>query len=93
MLMEREELRLHRCCFTGNRPEKLTGSIESVKEYLAAQIEEAISEGYTTFITGCDRGVDIWAGQIVLEKKTVHPELHLIAATPWPGFANKWSQD
>ena len=38
-------------------------------------------------------GVDIWAGQIVLQKKAQNPELHLIAATPWPGFANRWSSE
>ena len=37
-------------------------------------------------------GVDIWAGQLVLEKKSVHPELHLIAAVPWQGMAAKWKE-
>ena len=38
-------------------------------------------------------GVDIWAGQIVLRKKVENPELHLIAATPWPGFAARWKDE
>ena len=35
-------------------------------------------------------GVDIWAGQIVLRKKAENSSLHLIAATPWPGFGARW---
>ena len=86
-----EEKRLHRCCFSGHRPEKLNESPEEVKAWLSKQIDEAISDGYCTFISGCGMGVDIWAGQIVLQKKAVNPSLHLIAAIPWPGFSNRWS--
>ena len=88
-----EEKRLHRCCFSGHRPEKLDEPEENVKNWLSAQIDQAITAGYTTFISGCAMGVDIWAGQLVLEKKKTNPALHLIAATPWPGFSNRWSID
>ena len=90
MLTEQEK-RLHRCCFSGHRPEKLTDSEMAIKQWLSEQIDIAIADGYTTFISGCAMGVDIWAGQIVLQKKSQNPALHLIAATPWPGFSNKWS--
>ncbi len=88
-----EEKRLHRCCFTGQRPEKLDAPEEAVKNWLSEQIDCAIAAGYTTFISGCAMGVDIWAGQLVLQKKAENPALRLIAATPWPGFANRWSTD
>ena len=88
-----EEKRLHRCCFSGHRPEKLDESEENVKKWLSEQIDSAIAAGYTTFISGCAMGVDIWAGQIVLQRKADYPSLHLIAATPWPGFSNRWSLD
>ena len=86
-------LRLHRCCFTGQRPEKLNEPPEEVKQWLEEQIDQAVADGYTTFISGCAMGVDIWAGQIVLRKKKENAELHLIAATPWPGFASRWSEE
>ena len=38
-------------------------------------------------------GVDIWAGQIVLERKSENPDIHLIAAVPWPGFARRWNEE
>lgn len=88
-----EEKRLHRCCFSGHRPEKLDEPEENVKNWLSEQIDQAVAAGYTTFISGCAMGVDIWAGQLVLQKKETNPALHLIAATPWPGFSNRWSID
>ena len=86
-----QEKRLHRCCFSGHRPEKLDDDPETVKAWLSAQIDAAIAAGYRTFISGCGMGVDIWAAQIVLQKKAANPEIHLIAATPWPGFPNRWN--
>ena len=60
-----EEKRLHRCCFSGHRPEKLNASTEQVKTWLEEKIDEAIADGYATFISGCAMGVDIWAEHIV----------------------------
>ena len=57
-----QEKRLHRCCFTGHRPEKLEQSEDEIREWLTEQIENAIDDGYLTFITGMAMGVDIWAG-------------------------------
>ena len=60
---------LHRCCFTGHRPEKLSLSETEVKPLLEKAIDTAIQNGYTTFITGMAPGVDIWAAEIVLKKE------------------------
>ncbi len=91
--MTEKEKRMHRCCFTGHRPEKLQADESTVKNWLSKKIDQAIADGYTTFITGMAMGIDIWAGQLVVEKKTQHPELHLIAAVPWPGFASRWKDE
>ena len=91
--MTEEQKRLHRCCFSGHRPEKLNEDPETVKAWLLEKIDQAIADGYRTFICGCGMGVDLWAGRIVLQKKQQDPSLHLIAAPPWPGFAGKWSID
>ena len=84
--------RLHRCCFTGHRPEKLSLSESEVKPLLAKAIDTAIENGFTTFITGMAPGVDIWAAEIVLEKRKHNAALHLIGAVPHPGFENKRSE-
>ena len=90
--MTETEKRLHRCCFTGHRPEKLNQTEQEVKEWLSVQIDSAISDGYTTFITGMAMGVDLWAAEIIISKKATHP-IHLIAATPYPSFPFRWSDE
>lgn len=87
------ELRLHRCCFTGHRPEKLNRSEAEIKKAMEAAILQAINDGFVTFITGMARGVDIWAGGIVLQLRKQNPSLHLIAASPYEGFESRWSTD
>ena len=87
------ELRLHRCCFTGHRPEKLTRPEAEIKKDLEEAILQAIDDGFVTFITGMARGVDIWAGEIVLQLRKYNPNLHLIAASPYDGFESRWSAD
>ena len=87
-----EELRKHRCCFTGHRPEKLTMSEDDAKAWLEKQIQAAVADGFVTFLTGMAMGVDLWAAEIVLRLKEENPDIHLIACTPWPGFAAKWKE-
>ena len=87
------ELRLHRCCFTGHRPEKLTRSEQEIKKDLEAEILQAMNDGFVTFITGMARGVDIWAGEIVLQLRKTNPNIHLIAASPYEGFESHWSAE
>ena len=87
------EMRMHRVCFTGHRPEKLKVSERKVVKALEKEIDKAIRDGYTTYITGMARGVDIWAAEIILVKKKKHPELKLICALPYEGFENSWAAD
>lgn len=60
----------HRCCFTGHRPNKLNYSESEIKPLLEKAIDNAIADGYVTFITGMAKGTDIWAAEIVLQKKS-----------------------
>lgn len=87
------ELRLHRCCFTGHRPEKLRRSEHAIKLDLEKQIQQSIKEGYTTFITGMARGTDILAGEIVLQFRAKGLPIRLVCASPYTGFEKSWSND
>lgn len=82
----------HRCCFTGHRPNKLDYSESEIKLLLETAIDNAISDGYVTFITGMAEGVDIWAAEIVLKKKKENKDLHLICAVPHPEFKKRRSR-
>lgn len=92
-MVTENEKRLRRCCFTGHRPQKLCRAENDIKKDLEEAIKKAISGGYSTFITGMAYGVDIWAGEIVVGLRESNPELHLIAAIPYPDFCGRWSSD
>ena len=80
------------CCFTGHRPEKLSRPEEEVREWLDERIREAIQDGYSTFISGMARGVDLWAAESVLRLKEGDSTIRLVCASPYNGFENRWSE-
>ena len=45
-----EELRLHRCCFTGHRPDKMELGEKEIKPLLEKAIDDAIAEGYVCLL-------------------------------------------
>ena len=90
-VLTEEERRKHRCCFAGHRPDGIKRAVDDVKVDLENAIMVAIDEGYTTFITGMCWGVDIWAGEIVNRLKNQYEGIKLIAAVPYPEFADSWS--
>ena len=87
------EMRLHRCCFTGHRPEKIGIPEEMVIDLLDKAISEAIRAGYSTFISGMARGVDIWAAEIVLKYRDAGAPIKLICASPFEGFETSWKAE
>ena len=86
----KNELRKTRCCFTGPGPQMLKREEDDVKVDLENSILKAVSEGYTTFISGIAPGVEIWAAEIVIRLKQGSPGLHLVAVIPFPGFDEEW---
>lgn len=88
-----KELRRHRCCFTGHRPEKLGLPEGKIKAALKKEIRTAALEGYTVFISGMARGVDLWAAELVLELRESGEPLRLICALPFPDFGARWERD
>ena len=59
----------HACAFTGHRPERLEAPEEEVKKWLEEKLRKAVNDGYTDFITGMQRGVDLWAAEILMKLK------------------------
>ena len=91
--MTEQEMRKHRCCFTGHRPEKLNGTENEIAAALRKTISEAVEDGFTTFISGMARGVDIWAAEQVLRIRQNNFAIHLICALPHPDFEMRWSRE
>ena len=91
--MTENEKRMHRACFTGHRPEKLTRTEKDIVRDLEKEIRQAIADGLSVFITGMARGVDIWAAQIVLSLRNSGYDIKLVCACPYDGFESGWSKD
>lgn len=89
--MPLEATRQYCCCFTGHREDKLHRPEKEVLDDLKRAISQAVDDGYTTFITGMAYGVDIWAGEFVLDQRRKHRKIKLIAAVPFEGFESRWS--
>ena len=74
------------CCFSGHQFEGESEKEKEIKPLLEKAIDDAISKGYTTFITGIAVGTDTWSAEIVIEKKQINQELKLVCALPYPNF-------
>ena len=72
------------CCVTGhcNIP---ANKINYVKHELRREIQAAIEDGYTRFISGFADGADLLFAAIVAEEKQRNPALSLEAAIPYQG--------
>lgn len=84
------ELRQHRCCFTGHRPNGLKRPAWLIKIDLEREIKKAVKDGFTVFISGMAQGVDIRAAQIVLKLRNTGSPIKLICACPFDGFETRW---
>ena len=91
--MTEQELRQHRCCFTGHRPEKLKIAEDEVIKSLKKEIRTAIADGFQTYISGVARGIDLWAAEIVLDFRDEGVSIRLICASPYKGFESRWSRE
>ena len=81
------------CCFSGHRPEKLYATEAEIKVWLEEQVRNAVHDGFTTFISGMAKGVDLWAGEVVLKLKAEGLPIRLVCASPFPGFETGWAKE
>ena len=80
----------HACSFTGHRPERLRFPESKIIPWLEAEIRQAIHEGYTTFVSGMQRGVDLWAAEIVFRLRDEGADIKLVAASAFWGMESQW---
>ncbi|AEO93337.1 GTP-binding domain [Bacillus phage G] len=88
--------------FTGHRPDKIGNYGENEEEFqlvynwLDQTIEKMIQRfDYVRFISGGAQGVDLWAAEIILEKKKLHTNknIKLTMAIPYKGFGERWPDE
>ena len=70
------------CCVTGHR-DLPQNQINYVKAALLREIEKAVADGYTCFMSGFAEGVDQYFVEMVMEKQKEDPALELIAVIPY----------
>lgn len=87
------EKRLHRCCFTGHRPQKMRVSESELRLLIETAVEDAINRDFLTFISGMAIGYDIIAAETVLILRKQNPHIHLICALPHPEFEKRWHME
>lgn len=70
------------CCVTGHR-DLPQNQINYVKASLLREIEKAVADGFTCFMSGFAEGVDQYFVEMVMEKQKDDPSLELIAVIPY----------
>ena len=87
-------------CFTGKRASLLPWKYDEtdarcikLKQALCDQIESAINEGYTHFISGMAQGIDLYACEQVLQLRKKYRHITLEAAIPYKGQADRWPRE
>lgn len=85
------------CAFTGHRPAKYPWKYNerdsrcmALKSVLAQQIRRLEAAGVTDWLTGMAQGTDIWAAEIILERRKENPALRLHCILPCEGQEVKW---
>lgn len=79
------------CCVTGHRIIS-AACISYVEQELRREVQAAIEDGYTRFISGFAEGTDLMFAAIVAKEMEHHPELFLEAAIPYAGRMKTKSQ-
>ena len=89
--------RMHTCCFTGHRPDKLPwGTDESdprctaLQEKLLAAVELAYDAGCRHFICGMARGCDLLFCQAALALRDRHADVTVEGAIPCQTQTDSW---
>ena len=88
---------MHTCAFTGHRPDGFKFGYDedsplcaALKFALQREIENAYEMGGSGFLTGCALGVDMWAGEAVLNMRRKRTDIRLVGVVPFKGQENRW---
>lgn len=90
---------LKTCSFTGHRSQKLPWRFNendkrclAMKTILKNHIEEAIKNGYDTFLSGMALGFDMICTEIVLSFKQKYKDVKMIGVLPCKNQDAKWPE-
>lgn len=88
------------CTFTGHRPEKLPWGNDETDERCVAlkttiyqAVESAYDMGFRHFICGMARGCDLYFYDAVAALRSLHSDVTLEAAIPYPAQCSNWPDE
>ena len=88
------------CAFTGYRPGRFVFKEKEdhpacllLKSRIMDEIKKLYECGIRRFYTGCAQGVDLWAGEAVLQLRETHADVRLICVLPYAGHESRWKEE
>ncbi|HCZ40065.1 DUF1273 domain-containing protein [Brochothrix thermosphacta] len=67
-------------------------SVTIIKKVIQQRLEQYIDEGLEWVIISGQLGIELWAGQVVIEMKKEYPELQLAIIAPFIEQDSKWNE-
>ena len=63
-----------------------------LKEFIKDRLIRYIENGTEWFVITGQMGIELWAGEVVLELKEEYPEVNLAVLLPFTGFGENWNE-
>ena len=83
---------ISRCCFAGPTYDKTKVSEKAMKDTVKNSIEAAIADGTTTFIIGMNKGVDLIAGELLVDMREQDKSIKIICVEPYKHSNYSWQE-
>lgn len=63
-----------------------------LKEFIKDRLVQYIENGVEWFVITGQLGIELWAGEVLLELKEEYPEVSLAVLLPFTGFGENWNE-
>jgi len=61
-------------------------------EFLKERLQSYVEEGAEWFVITGQLGIELWAGELILEMKEENPAIHLSVLLPYTSFQDNWNE-
>ncbi len=89
-----------KCVVAGHYPHELRGKGDEnhedstkIKKLLRKKLKDLIEDGTTYFYCGMELGVELWAGEILLDLKKTYPDITIHSVIASEHRADDWSDE
>lgn len=62
-----------------------------LKEFIKDRLKAYLENGVEWFVINGQLGIELWAGEVVLEMQEEYPEAHLAVLLPYTSYGEKWN--